>query len=171
MHHGTPASGLPVRDDVPARAATVKNGPADVGLRAAAVAVPQTRSGWRNPKHPPDWPLNLERLVFPQFGQRSVSEVTSAEVLGVLAPIWHAQLGRRRDGSSTPVPLSEPNDRAPSHGCPPDQPHGEILVQRHPETAAEHTTPPPCARPSGQGPVEAASPRPTLFERRPSLMG
>ena len=27
--------------------------------------------------------------MFPRFGQRSVSEVTSADILGVLAPIWH----------------------------------------------------------------------------------
>ena len=56
---------------------------------AAAIVVEQKRSGWRNPKHAQDWPASLERFVFPRFGQRPVSEVTSADVLGVLAPIWH----------------------------------------------------------------------------------
>ena len=56
---------------------------------AAAVVVEQKRSGWRNPKHAQDWPASLERFVFPRFGQRTVSEVTSADILGVLAPIWH----------------------------------------------------------------------------------
>ena len=56
---------------------------------AAAVVVEQKRSGWRNPKHAQDWPASLERFVFPRFGQRSVSKVTSADVLGVLAPIWY----------------------------------------------------------------------------------
>ena len=56
---------------------------------AAAAVVEQKRSGWRNPKHAQDWPASLERFVFPRFGQRPVSEVTSADVLGVLAPIWH----------------------------------------------------------------------------------
>ena len=56
---------------------------------AAARVVEQKRSGWRNPKHAHDWPASLERFVFPRFGQRPVSEVTSADVLGVLAPIWH----------------------------------------------------------------------------------
>ena len=56
---------------------------------AAARVVEQKRSGWRNPKHAHDWPASLERFVFPRFGQRSVSEVTSADILGVLAPIWH----------------------------------------------------------------------------------
>ena len=56
---------------------------------AAASVVEQKRSGWRNPKHAQDWPASLERFVFPRFGERLVSEVTSADVLGVLAPIWH----------------------------------------------------------------------------------
>lgn len=56
---------------------------------AAAAVVEQKRSGWRNPKHAQDWPASLERFAFPRFGQRPVSEVTSADVLGVLAPIWH----------------------------------------------------------------------------------
>ena len=56
---------------------------------AAAVVVEQKRSGWCNPKHAQNWPASLERFVFSRFGQRSVSDVTSADVLGVLAPIWH----------------------------------------------------------------------------------
>ena len=64
---------------------------------ATARVVEQKRSGWRNPKHAHDWPATLERFVFPRFGQRPVSEVTSADVLGVLAPIWHekAETARR----------------------------------------------------------------------------
>ena len=56
---------------------------------AGARVVEQKRSGWRSPKHAKDWSASLERFVFPRFGQVSVSEVTSADVLGVLAPIWH----------------------------------------------------------------------------------
>ena len=80
---------------------------------AAARVLEQKRAGWRNPKHAHDWPASLERFVFPRFGERPVSEVSSADVLGVLAPIWHdkpetartdnpcdrvaATLGRQRD--------------------------------------------------------------------------
>ncbi len=56
---------------------------------AAAAVVDQKRSGWRNPKHARDWPASLERFVFPRFGNRPVSAVTSADILAVLAPIWH----------------------------------------------------------------------------------
>ncbi len=56
---------------------------------AAARVLEQKRAGWRNPKHAHDWPASLERFVFPRFGERPVSEISSADVLGVLAPIWH----------------------------------------------------------------------------------
>ena len=66
--------------------------------------VEQTRSGWRNRKHAQDWPASLERFVFPRFGQHSVSEVTSADILGVLAPIWHEkpETARRVATASAP---------------------------------------------------------------------
>ena len=56
---------------------------------AAARVLEQKRAGWRNPKHALDWPASLERYVFPNIGQRRVSEVTSADVLQILGPIWH----------------------------------------------------------------------------------
>ena len=56
---------------------------------AAARVLEQKRAGWRNPKHALDWPASLERYVFPAIGQRRVSEVTSADVLQILGPIWH----------------------------------------------------------------------------------
>ena len=56
---------------------------------AAARVLEQKQAGWRNPKHALDWPASLERYVFPTIGQRRVSEVTSADVLQILSPIWH----------------------------------------------------------------------------------
>ncbi len=58
---------------------------------AAARVLEQKRAGWRNPKHALDWPASLERYVFPAIGQRRVSEVTSAEILQILGPIWHTK--------------------------------------------------------------------------------
>ena len=31
----------------------------------------------------------MERYAFPRIGRRPVSEVTTANVLGILTPIWH----------------------------------------------------------------------------------
>ena len=43
---------------------------------------------WSNPKHIQVWIASLENDVFPAFGERPIETVASADVLGVLAPIW-----------------------------------------------------------------------------------
>ena len=64
---------------------------------AAARVLEQKRGGWRNPRHPREWMSSLRRLAFPRIGKMPVSEVTSADVLEILSPIWHrkAQTARR----------------------------------------------------------------------------
>ena len=59
--------------------------------------VEQKRAGWRNSRHPQSWLASLERYAFPRIGNRLICEVTSADVLEILTPIWHekAQTARR----------------------------------------------------------------------------
>ena len=56
---------------------------------AAAEVLKQKRRAWRNPKHTKDWPASLQAYAFPLIGGKLVSDVTSADLLQVLAPIWH----------------------------------------------------------------------------------
>ncbi len=56
---------------------------------AAARVVEQQQAGWRDPKYPKIWLSSLERYAFARIGKMPVSEVTSADLLEVLAPIWH----------------------------------------------------------------------------------
>ena len=63
---------------------------------AAAKVVEQKRTGWRNPKQAHDWMSSLERYAFPRIGKMPVSEVTSADVLEILAPIWHTKADTAR---------------------------------------------------------------------------
>ena len=49
----------------------------------------QLRPGWRSPQHAQLWLSSLERYVVPRIGKMPISEVTSADVIGILAPIWH----------------------------------------------------------------------------------
>ena len=49
----------------------------------------QLQPGWRSPKHGRLWLSSLERHAFPRIGGMPVSEVTSGDVIGILAPIWH----------------------------------------------------------------------------------
>ena len=51
----------------------------------------QKRAGWREGRHAQSWWASLERYAFPRIGARPVSDVTSAEVLDVLTPIWHSK--------------------------------------------------------------------------------
>ena len=64
---------------------------------AAARALEQKRAGWRNRKHAREWLSSLRRIAFPRIGKVPVSEVTSADVLEILTPIWHrkAETARR----------------------------------------------------------------------------
>ena len=43
---------------------------------------------WRNEKHGAAWIRTLERFAFPVFGNMPVDQVTRADVLAVLTPIW-----------------------------------------------------------------------------------
>ena len=64
---------------------------------AAARVLKQQQPGWRNPRHAKLWLSSLERYVFPRIGGRPVSDVTSAEVIEILTPIWlvKAETARR----------------------------------------------------------------------------
>ena len=58
---------------------------------AAARVVEQERAGWRTPTYGRESMLTFERYAFPRIGRVPVSEVTSADVLEILTPIWHAK--------------------------------------------------------------------------------
>jgi integrase len=59
---------------------------------------------WRNPKHAAQWINTLETYAFPTIGAKRITDVTSADVLAVLSPIWTqkpetAQRVRQRIGA------------------------------------------------------------------------
>ena len=64
---------------------------------AARRVLAQKRAGWQSSQHPKSWLASLERYAFPRIGPRLISDVTSADVLEILTPIWHdkAQTARR----------------------------------------------------------------------------
>ena len=64
---------------------------------AAMRVLEQKRDGWRGRRHHREWMSSLRRFAFPRIGKMPVSEVTSADVLEILSPIWHrkAQTARR----------------------------------------------------------------------------
>ena len=57
--------------------------------RQPTAVVEQKRTGWKNPEQVRAWRNSLERYAFPRIGRMAVSEVASADVLAIIAPIWH----------------------------------------------------------------------------------
>ena len=55
------------------------------------------RPTWKNPKHAAQFLATLETYAVPRLGKLRVSDVTAADVLSVLAPIWNekAETARR----------------------------------------------------------------------------
>ena len=49
------------------------------------------KAGWRNAKHAAQWIGTLEEFAFPRLGERTVDDITTDDVFGVLAPIWHTK--------------------------------------------------------------------------------
>ena len=64
---------------------------------AAERVLEQKRGGWRGRWHAHNWWSSMERYVFPRVGSRPVSEVSTADVLEVLTPIWHVKAATARE--------------------------------------------------------------------------
>ena len=63
---------------------------------AAMRVLEQKQGGWRNPRHAREWLSSLRRFAFQRIGKMPVSEVTSADVLEILTPLWHRKAATAR---------------------------------------------------------------------------
>ena len=63
---------------------------------AAAWVLEQKQAGWRSEKHGKDWMSSLDRYAFPRIGKLRVSEVTSADLVEILTPIWYTKAATAR---------------------------------------------------------------------------
>ena len=93
---------------------------------AAAVVLEQQRPGWRHARYARDWPRSLRAYAFPRIGAVPVSDVTTADVLAILTPIWHdkpetARRVRQRIGAVMKWAIAM--------GYRPDNPAGDALGQ------------------------------------------
>ncbi|AUQ57428.1 putative phage integrase, catalytic core [Phaeobacter inhibens] len=58
---------------------------------AALELIESKRPGWKNAKHAAQWTSTLEAYVFPGLGRMQVAHIETADVMGVLKPIWTAK--------------------------------------------------------------------------------
>ena len=58
---------------------------------AAAETIAIHRSGWRSTTHEVQWRYLLQTHAFPHIGSCRIDDITSADVLAILNPIWHTK--------------------------------------------------------------------------------
>jgi len=59
--------------------------------QCAAEYIEQHEQTWKGKKHAQQWRNTLATYVEPKFGRKAVRDVTTADVLGALKPIWSAK--------------------------------------------------------------------------------
>ena len=59
--------------------------------RTAEAYITAHTPGWKNAKHAAQWTSTLEAYAYPIFGHKHVREVSKADVLAVIEPIWSSK--------------------------------------------------------------------------------
>ena len=56
--------------------------------QAAERTITLHADGWRNPRTADHWRSTFRRFVYPHIGNKPVAEVTTADVLAIIGPLW-----------------------------------------------------------------------------------
>ena len=62
--------------------------PTPTFAEAAETVIEMRRPSWSNAKHAAQWASTLATYVHPSIGSKLVTDITSADILAVLSPIW-----------------------------------------------------------------------------------
>ena len=62
--------------------------PTPTFAEAAATVIEMRRPTWSNSKHAAQWSSTLETYAFPKVGSKLVTDITTADILAVLTPVW-----------------------------------------------------------------------------------
>ena len=57
--------------------------------QAAGKVLAMHRPAWKSAKHAGQWAATLRTYAYPKIGQKRVDRITTADVMGVLLPIWN----------------------------------------------------------------------------------
>ncbi|WP_419927288.1 tyrosine-type recombinase/integrase [Candidatus Poriferisocius sp.] len=104
---------------------------------AAEAVIEFRRRGWSDSgRSEKQWRGSLERHVFPKIGDKRVGEITTADVLDVLLPIWHEKSETAR---RVRLRIRAVMDWAIANSHRSDNPAGEALSPVLPKQAAQTT--------------------------------
>ena len=98
---------------------------------AASRVIELRRPTWSNPKHAAQWRSTLQTYAFPLIGNKPVDAITSADVLGILSPIW---TGKPETASRVRQRMETVMDWAVAQGHRLDNPAGRSLLTVLPKT-------------------------------------
>ena len=101
---------------------------------AAARVIEFRRPTWSNPKHAAQWQSTLATYAFPVIGKMPVDEITSADVLAVLEPIWAT---KSETAARVKQRIETTMDWMVTHGHRLDNPAGKALLRVLPEVNRE----------------------------------
>ena len=101
---------------------------------AAARVIEFRRPTWSNPKHAAQWERTLATYAFPVIGKMPVDEITSADVLAVLEPIWTT---KSETAARVKQRIETIMDWVVTHGHRLDNPAGKALLRVLPEVNRE----------------------------------
>jgi integrase len=62
--------------------------PTPAFAEAAETVIEMRRPTWSNAKHAAQWSSTLETYAFPKIGSKLVTDITTADILTVLTPMW-----------------------------------------------------------------------------------
>ncbi len=82
------------------------------------------------------WRSSLERFVYPQIGAKRVNEISSADVMRVLVPVWN---DKRATATKLKSRIGGVMAWAIAQGYRPDNPAGEAIAAALPRTGAQQT--------------------------------
>ena len=74
----------------------LRSGRAPTFARAAEIVIALHAGKWRSDKHEAQWRSSLATYVLPAIGSKRVDEVTSADVMDCLSPIWTSKASTAR---------------------------------------------------------------------------
>ena len=101
---------------------------------AASRVIELRRPTWSNPKHAAQWESTLATYVFPFIGETAVDDITAADILAVLEPIW---ITKPETASRVKQRVETVMDWAVTHGHRLDNPAGKALLKVLPQVNRE----------------------------------
>ena len=96
---------------------------------AAETVIDLQEAGWTSPRSRAQWESSLAAYVYPALGDLRVDRITSADVLGVLTPIWGS---KRETAQRVRQRIAAVMRWAVAHGHRQDNPAGDAVLQALP---------------------------------------